>query len=576
MKSKEKSERKKLEPLDYTKKERLLMAALLSLAVSFTYFFYGPIDIYANNMAELAITFKDIILPITLTFVGSFVVITGILFLFKSHLLNIVTAVIISLFISGVIDNNITNKVVYTSGDVSPHSDRNGLIFFVTYFIIMNITAIVSVLLKKKWKNALIFLCVLLFGTNAAALTSDFITKDLVHDNSINCDYVISKKGLFEVSGKENIIVILFDRLDTKFYDVTVKRFPGYFDNLEGFTYYNSATTSYSRTFPAVTSLITNTMYLNDISPEEYFDYAYSNSPFLSDLKKNGYNTNLYINKYYEYADAKVMKDYVSNAEKVTDYKPNIKSAFGYLTELSYVRNFSYYFSQTSLINATSARTSEISELVCDDGIFRDDDEAFYKELKAKGLSASEYDKNFTFIYLHGSHTPIILDENCEKSEDATVSSQTAGSFKIVYEYLEQLKKLGVYDNSTIIITADHGYAISDEEDYFKVADSGITAAMFVKPKNAEHEKLVTSDAEVSITNLIPFAVQDAKLETDNDYGKSVTDIKEGEHQERTLYQCVYSSGHKLCLNEYKINGDAKDLKNWKLTQKIKSNYAFY
>ena len=125
MKSKEKSERKKLEPLDYTKKERLLMAALLSLAVSFTYFFYGPIDIYANNMAELAITFKDIILPITLTFAGSFVVITGILFLFKSHLLNIVTAVIISLFISGVIDNNITNKVVYTSGDVSPRSDSN-------------------------------------------------------------------------------------------------------------------------------------------------------------------------------------------------------------------------------------------------------------------------------------------------------------------------------------------------------------------------------------------------------------------------------------------------------------------
>ena len=208
--------------------------------------------------------------------------------------------------------------------------------------------------------------------------------------------------------------------------------------------------------------------------------------------------------------------------------------------------------------------------------MYQDNDAKFYKELTQNGLSPSGNNKDFIFLYLHGSHTPIILNEDCEESENATIESQTVGSFKIVFEYLEQLKKLGVYDNSTIIITADHGYAISDADNYFKVADSGITACMFVKPRGAKNEKLITSSKEISITNLVPTVVQDAKLKTDYKYNKSVFDIKEREHVRRTLYQSVFSNKHKLVLNEYEIYGDAKDLKNWKLKQVIKSDFAWY
>lgn len=36
-------------------------------------------------------------------------------------------------------------------------------------------------------------------------------------------------------------------------------------------------------------------------------------------------------------------------------------------------------------------------------------------------------------------------------------NAQGTGSLKIVYEYLEQLRALGKYEDTTIIITADHG-----------------------------------------------------------------------------------------------------------------------
>ncbi len=571
-----KNKSKKLESVEYTKKERFLMAALTSLGVTFTYFFYGPIDIYSNNMAEFAVTFKDIFPLITAVFLISFAVMTSLLFLLKSHVMNIVTAMIMSLFISGVIDNNITNRVVYTSGDASPITRKGTVIFFATYIIFAYAMAFLALFLKYKWKNVLIFLCVLLFGTNAAALAGDFFTKDLIHDNDINCRYVISNDGLYEASDKENIILIVFDRMDTMYYDAVVKKYPEYFNNMKGFTYYDSATSSYSRTFPAVSSLISDNLYLNDIPPEEYFATTYKNSHFLKDLRNNGYNIRTYIDRYYEYSDAESMQGIIDNVEPVTGYKVDKLTTLLYFDKLSVDRNFSYILTSSKYSNATSGATSKLSQLMCENGLFHDNDAKFYKELTQNGLSPSGNDKDFIFLYLHGSHTPIILNEDCEESENATIESQTIGAFKIVFEYLEQLKKLGVYDNSTIIITADHGYAISDTDDYFQVSNTGITSCMFVKPRGAKNEKLITSSKEISITNLVPTIVQDAKLKTDYKYNKSVFDIKEGEHVRRTLYQSVFSNKHKLVLNEYEIYGDAKDLKNWKLKQVIKSDFAWY
>ena len=53
-----------------------------------------------------------------------------------------------------------------------------------------------------------------------------------------------------------------------------------------------------------------------------------------------------------------------------------------------------------------------------------------------------------------------MLDENGVDIglDNSTLDQQAKGSMKIVEEYIKQLKELGQYDNTTIIITADHGY----------------------------------------------------------------------------------------------------------------------
>jgi len=70
----------------------------------------------------------------------------------------------------------------------------------------------------------------------------------------------------------------------------------------------------------------------------------------------------------------------------------------------------------------------------------------------------------FAYIHLHGSHTPYVMNEKAEPAAPGTSSAiiQTKGCFHIVYEYLDQLKQLGMYENSTIIIFGDHGARKND------------------------------------------------------------------------------------------------------------------
>ena len=57
--------------------------------------------------------------------------------------------------------------------------------------------------------------------------------------------------------------------------------------------------------------------------------------------------------------------------------------------------------------------------------------------------------------HLNGAHSPYVMDENAQAvpSDSIGVDSQIRGIFKIIKEYMDELKAKGIYDSSTIIIT---------------------------------------------------------------------------------------------------------------------------
>ncbi len=558
-----KKEKKQIEFEKYTFKEKLLISCLTGFTVSFVLCLFGPIDIYANNMQEFAFTFKDMALPVFLLFVGVAVGVAALLMCFQRFILNIISSLPLSLIVASIIEGIINRSPKIISGDVAEASDREYYIMIITYVVCIFGFAFLSICVTEKWKNVVVFLCVLLVGMNGASLVSDFINKDLIHDNSINCDYVLSKDGLDSVSGKENIIYILFDRFDNEYVDSVKEKYPDFFDDLEGFTYFDSAVSTYTRTFPAVPFMISGNEYKAETSAFDYLASTYQNSDFLKDLKDNGYKIDIYADRYYEYNDAKAFEGIADNVSKVTSYKANKKKIVEYLFKLSIARTVKVFLTQIMYVNANYGLATKLSTLECEGEVYHDNDawlSDYYKDTK---LTADASDKTFTFIYMHGSHTPHILDENGDYSEDATDISQTIGSFKTVKLYLEYLKELGVYDNSTIIISGDHGIPITEDSPLHEETDKGVTTAIMIKPKKADNKKLII--------------VKDAKIKSDKNYGKSALDIKENESRTRIFYQSVFDvDHHKLGLNKYEIKGDAHDINNWNLTEEIRSDYTWY
>ncbi|MGN1122766.1 MAG: hypothetical protein ACI4RR_00360 [Eubacterium sp.] len=578
----EKLNSKQMPKFKYEKKERLTIAALTSLAVTFVYLLFGPIDIYANNKEEFAFAFSDLALPVILIFLASFAVLSVLLYFLKGKVLNVITSVLLSLTLYMFVDSALLNKVSFVSGDVVSNGFEKESISAILCVLVLSIMAFVSMAIGKKWKGVAVFLAVLILGMNGSGLVSDFATKDLFGDNSINCDYVLSEKNLFEVSEKENVVYFLFDRFDTKYYDAVVEDDPEFFDRLDGFTYYDSAVSKYTRTFPGVSYMITGKEYDGSYSPKDFLSTAYQESDFLKDLKSNGYNINIYSDRYYEYTDAKVLLGIADNVEKSDGYEVKTRRLLEYFYSLSFKRNSSYLIVDEMYQNGNNGTVSKLSKILCESGIYHDDDEKMYNKLTSQGLKYSGEDKNYIFMYLHGCHTPFILDENCQRSDDADYISQTKGSFNLIYKYIDEMKRLGVYDNSTIIIAGDHGMPYTDVYSMNEFSergynDDGTATSIFVKPKNADNPTLKTSSAQVSVDDIIPFIVKDTGMKTDVDYGTSITDVGENENRDRVFYQSMYNVyDHKLILNKFIINGDAHNIDNWTLSEQIKTGYSWY
>lgn len=561
----------------YTTKEKVLISALVSFVFSFIIFLFNPIDIVANNAQEFSFALSDIIGGVLLSFFASFAILFAVLMIFNKYILNIITSLLLSVFISDYIYNLTVGKGTLVSGDVRIDYGKSTTIFLIIIIAVAYALFLAGVLLKNKWKNVCAFICVLLIAMNSATLVSDFATKDFVNKNGTTIKYALSEKNLFGVSKKENVVYFLFDRFDTKFYDEVVNDNPNYFSkSLDGFTYFDNAVSTFSRTYPAVAGLITGVTYDGNTSSNEYFKKAYTTSPFLKDLKSNGYEINIYADRYYEYSDAECFKDTVSNATKINGYTPDKTNILKYLLSLSDARTIACKMPTLLFKHTANGTVLTLSKLNSKDKIYHDDDAALYKNLKSSGLHYTNSDKNYTFIYLHGTHSPYTLDADAQRVKASTSKEQTIGSFKIIADYVDQMKKLGVYDNSTIVITGDHGYPYTDTEPLLESTDTGTKTAVFVKPKSSKTSGLSVSHAPASVADIIPTIVKDTGIKTSTDYGESLFDIAQDSARKRIYYHSRLTGNSKLILDKYTITGDAANIKNWKLEESRDTNQAWY
>ena len=167
-------------------------------------------------------------------------------------------------------------------------------------------------------------------------------------------------------------------------------------------------------------------------------------------------------------------------------------------------------------------------------------------------------ENEFKYIHLEGAHDPFDRDKDLNIIEKGTYFEKVEASIKLIDKYLNYLKENDVFDNSAIIIMADHGRIFGwDDEATLKAQNP----TLYIKGINEKHERYISNE-KVSYDNL-----QDIYKELLN--GKKTDKLFENidtSKPRRFMLQRIGTTDH---LEEYLQYGYTKDLSTLEKTGKV-------
>ncbi|OUO90680.1 hypothetical protein B5F40_05690 [Gordonibacter sp. An230] len=378
----------------------------------------------------------------------------------------------------------------------------------------------------------------------------------------------LTTDGLYTLSGEGDIVVFVLDMFDDNILDNAYDQAlaPETLAEFSGFTRFDNVSQLASHTRTAIPSLLMGRPFLDlDSQSWSYQQISenFAQRNLLDELQEQGFSTGVYsasLQTHLESIGSKADNLRPVNEQEVSvDWAGTVRS----LTNLGLYRVLPLAF-KSSLYEQTYADEVNRSVLHGSTGPYLTDDYAYYRTLQETGLSLDAEKKSFRFIHLHGAHWPYHLDKAAQRTDDETDEpTQALGSLEIVSEYLRQLKELGAYDSTTIIVTADHGL-VSDVLPPNERPNPAVPI-LLAKPATAgsEHSPLATSSDPVSHQDISATILEAAGGNGDQRgmplFGERPASV------DRKSYPMIVREETEIIL-EYTVVGDADDPKSWQAT----------
>ncbi len=576
--------------------KRILPITLVSLAIPLLLFIIGPLEIYCNNIAEFDFSVGDF-LPLLLLFTLGFFIIS---FCFMFFMPKIVYKIAYALAIAGLfmlfIQMNFLNlglNSLEADNNAEAVSTASKIINTVVWLIVIGGFITLALIFKKKSAKSfvrivsIIISCALIvtqLTTGVVAVSgADFNSKDYMEQRAekdpLYVPTFLTTENLTTLSTTNNVVVFCIDRFDgVEFAEPSMKNMPQVYSNLDGFTYFNDNITMYGRTYPSVVYMITGQEW-NHTPREEFFISAFDNNKTISKLSEEGYSVNLYVDSYYTYSDAYDLPDYIDNLvvvekEKVTKSITNPLQLSLRMAQISCYRSFAFYLKGigSGISSNTCNGLVDYDFETSDEKKYSTDMKKIYDRVSNRDFETTDKPM-YSFIHLSGCHG-VEYDENWKSVRGGDMSISIKNSFKIIDTYIAQMKKAGVYDNSTIIITGDHSSPYSD----YKVINEPRITGLFVKPSKTsginldEHGNVKsgyeTSVAPVSHANIWATIFQSEGISVGDAYGSSVFDIASNPTNYNNVLRKCYWQVDTLTSTSYTdylytIKGSGKNLDNW-------------
>ncbi|MDR1799491.1 MAG: sulfatase-like hydrolase/transferase [Bifidobacteriaceae bacterium] len=550
-------------------RRRLAIALLTGFAPAFMTICFGFLDLFQHNPGEFPFTYRDVLWPALFCSVAVGLAIAGLLLVLRGRGFEIAVSLVLGLTLAAWVQASFMNGGygALTGEEVRPH--RAALTMTVNTLVWLVLLALPWLLWRVNrpaWRVvAWMFPALVLAGGTVSLLltSSDSLFGAAPKDDGKALTY----QGAFEVSSTANQYIFLLDMMDWQFVQDIVAEDPDFFSSqLDGFTQFDNFIANHNHTFPSEVAILTGQEFDYSYPVEEYYARAYRDSTFLPALRAAGYSTNLYATNryaYHEIEDVEWLADNVNQVAIDTDH-------WGILKGMSKLAAFRYapglakpaiWFTPEDFGRAPTLSDQPIP-FTNDAAV---DNIAFHTRMEANGLTVGSAQPRFMYFHLYGAHTPAMMNAQIEAVPRGSVSlvEQAKGAFQIVFDYIAELKRLGVYEDATIVITADHG------EFFSPPLETPHLSALFVKPAGAAGTPLAYSDAPTQPSNIRATLLADAGLANP----EGVPTVFELASDAAVVRDFWFRPDREDYQEHWQVIGDARDFANWHYVDRMETHF---
>lgn len=538
--------------------KNLLYTSFGAVAAAFTLFIYLPSDSFINNLKDFNFTYQDFIFFMLIPFILTAAVIEGLgLILNKKFLdvyLSLLTGINLCIFVQFTFFNS---KLGLLDGVAMNWDDYTGysVLTSAALLVILALPFLGQFLLNKVWKMVVkkIPLFIGIIEGVSLIILGIATEGEMFEPDSL----ILSGKEQYNVSSGKNIITIVLDATENQYVQAALEERPEIFEGYEDFTLYTNTCSYFDSTFQSFTQIFTGFEELPIYEIDKWNHDAWScerGVEFFDRFKDAGYKMNFYVNANW---DLSLLRGKADNIDTST-----VKSSFATITGVigDFNRLTAYRTMPFALKRFFTVDNLDINRNFSLDSGFNFYNEDFEKDLDTMKLADSNQDY-FVVEHVWGAHTPFDKDNYLDTLEYL---------MDMVRHYLDNLKKLGAYDDSTIIIMADHG-------SHSRAQYPNATPMFMIKEPNRSSEELILNSAPIYYTDLMATYLINAGLyeeEKDRElFGSSIYDFEEGEKRERIAHYRYYDNNYppsnksplvpsfgNNVIYSFKYTGDSKNL----------------
>ncbi len=446
-----------------------------------------------------------------------------------------------------------------------------------------------GLLLSIIWRKFISQKAALILTFSGLASVAVLITALISYDFKSNqSNYSISEQNKFNFSDQENALVFLLDAFQSDLFTQIIDAEPALKKHFSGFKYYPNTTAVFSKTYPTIPLLFSGKVYSKKQPIKEFLVSAYQKS-LLTDLIDADWHVAVYpYNKQLLPINPNIMTNVTNDygwTEIVADYFQTL--------DLSLLRSVPHTLKPKVFNNGEFVVRKPVTNYIKQKKWFKNNASNLHKlpridehvgvnflsQLKVHA-DTSLPQPSFKFYHLIMPHSPFLLDRNLNptphKNETTAYHDYAYASIKLMIQYLVELKKLGVYDKSSIMILADHGGGVyhdlaydANEKSFIPIKQYGREKAsakpLLLIKEMYNNDPFSISQSPASLLDVMPTLAALTGMKAES-AGIPINQLTETQTRVRTYYYYEFTGFDSKFLqdfNTFKISGHVNEDSSW-------------